>query len=86
MALAASQPGHDARSICCAPRRGSLPKATSSIGGCRIPARACAPASPTTAPGWPSPSRHYVEATGDAAVLDESIAFLEGRQLEPARA
>ena len=63
----------------CAPPAASSWRATCSTGGIRRPAAACAPASPTTCCGCPSWSRHYVEATGDAAILDERVPFLQGR-------
>ena len=53
---AAVTPRRDWRArICCAPRRGSSSKATCSTGGTRPAARACAPASPTTGCGCPTP-------------------------------
>ena len=84
-ALAASRPGLRA-STCCAPRHGSSSKATCSTGGCRSRGRACARASPTTAPGSPTPPPTISSATGDDAVLDEVIPFLEGPRLAVGRA
>ncbi len=52
-----SQPGADARAPAARRRRGSSSRATSSTGGCRRPARACARASPTTGSGSPTPPR-----------------------------
>ena len=77
-----SSPG----SICCAPPRGSSWRATSSTGGCRRRGTGCAPASPTTRSGWPTPSLHYIRVTGDRAVLDERVPFLDGPALARRRA
>ena len=67
--------------ICCGRPAGNSSKATCSTGGCRIPGRACAREFPTTAPGSHSRPPIMSSATGDAAVLDEVVAFLEGPRL-----
>ena len=69
--------------ISCAPRHGSSSKATCSIGGCRIPGRACARASRTTASGSPSRPPPMSHCAGDAAILDEKVPFLDGPCLRP---
>ncbi len=43
----------------------------------------CEPGSPTISCGWPMPTHHYVEITGDRAVLDEQVRFLVAAPLEP---
>ncbi len=74
---AASWPG----STSCGPRRASSSRATCSTGGIRRRAAACARASPTIASGCPTSSRTTSRSTGDAAVLDEPVPFLEGPAL-----
>ena len=63
--------------------RGSSSKATSSTGGIRRAAAARGRAAPTTCCGCPTSSPRYVAHTGDAAVLDEPVPFLEAPPLEP---
>ena len=60
MALACRPAAGDARAPAARRRPAVRRRATSSTGGCRTPARACARASPTTASGWPTRPRHYV--------------------------
>ena len=68
---------------CCAPPRGNSSKATCSTGGTSRAARACGRDSPTIACGWCSSRCSTSAATGDAAVWDERVPFLEGRVLNP---
>ncbi len=93
MALAA---GHGRRwraATSCAPPAASSSRATSSIGGSRSPARACAPASPTISAWLAVRRRTYVETTGDtrdprrAGAVPRGPAATAGRarSLLPAR-
>ncbi len=83
MALVHGAPGDRARSISCARPRGSSSRATCSTGGTRPSGAASARGSPTISSGCPTSSLHYVEVTGDAAILDELVPFLEGPALAP---
>src|SRR5688500_3798313 len=69
-------------STCCAARGASSARATCSTGGIRPRAAACARIARTTTSGCRGP-RRYVLATGDAAVLDEPVHFLDGRAVNP---
>ena len=68
--------------ICCAPRRGSSSKATSSTGGIRQAAR-----HPDALLGRPALAAYavaaYVSRTGDAAVLDEAYRSSRRRRSSP---
>ena len=57
---------------------GSSSRATSSIGGCRIRARACAREYPMTGPGWPIPSRIMSRPPATSACWTSRSPFLEG--------
>jgi len=80
-ALALSRP-EMTRAHLCAPPRGNSSKAMSSIGGCRPrPGRAYRVSDDRI---WLAyAAAHYVETTGDLAVLDERVSFLEGQALRP---
>jgi hypothetical protein len=83
MALRPLRAAARARAPAARGRRASSSKATSSTGGTRRAARACARAAPTTTSGCRrgAPLRR---PTGDAGVLDEACPFLESRPLPTA--
>ncbi len=66
-------PAHPAQRL-----RASSPKATCSTGGTRPAAKACARIFPTTCCGCPMRCAWYVAVTGDGAILDEEVAFIDG--------
>ena len=68
-------------STCCAPRRGSSSRATSSTGGIRPAAAASARGSPTTCSGCRTSSPATSRSPATARVLDEVVPFLEGPPL-----
>ena len=76
LALAAARPR--ARAPAARRRAASSSRATSSTGGTRRAAAARARAAPTTCSGCRYAVAHYVRATGDAAVLDETRAVPRG--------
>ncbi len=65
------------------PPRASSWRGTCSTGGTPRAARASGPAARTTCCGSRTRSPQYVGATGDRAVLDERIPFLEGPAVPP---
>ena len=73
-----SRPDLRARAPARAPPRTSSTRATCCTGGTRRRGAACARASPTTCCGCRYVTARYVAATGDAAVLDERVPFLDG--------
>ena len=70
-------------STCCEPRRGNSARATSSTGGTLPAGAASARGSPTTCLWLPYVVARYVDVTGDGAVLDEVVPFLDGPAWPP---
>ena len=62
------------------PPRTNSRRATSCTGGIRRRAAACARAAPTTWLWLPFVTAEYVAATGDVAILDEPVPFLDRRR------
>ncbi len=85
MALVHAEPGARARAPACAARAASSRKATSSTGGIRRRAAACARTARTTTCGCRWRRAATCEATGDSGVLDEPVPFLEGRPVNAER-
>ncbi len=85
MALARRAAGRCCASSCCSRPRGSSARATCSTGGIRRAATAPARAARTTCSGCPTPPLRYLEVAGDAKLLDEAVAFLEGEPLAAGR-
>ena len=81
VAEAASSPA----STSCGPRPVSSSRATSSTGGTRRPAAACAPASPTTGCGCPTPSTATSPSRATRPSSTRPSRILEGPPLQPGR-
>ena len=78
MALVGRARARSRASTSCGPPRASSSRATSSTGGIRPPAAACARGSPTTRSGCPTRSRTTSRSPATRRVLDERVPFLEG--------
>ncbi len=72
-------------SICCVPQRASFREGDVQHWWLPRTGRACERASPTIGSGLPT-AAHYLNVTGDASVLDENVAFIEGAALRHGRA